>query len=93
MTDPQAAVETLARALAKALREGLAQQQPGEILGTTEARALWSEIAPQIRAEAMEEAARVADEHAGLSGGSAYDAGWKRGASCIAAAIRERARG
>ena len=94
MVEPQTAVETLAHALAQCERgEWIGNSEEWRESWRRDARALLAEITPEIRADALEEAARVADEHAALSCGSAYDAGWKRGASCIAAAIRERARG
>ena len=81
MADMQTAVEVLARALPRVTMDA----------SRVSAAALLAEIAPLIRAEEREQCAKVADREA-KDGGSRdeYDQGWCRGASVVAAAIRQR---
>ena len=92
MTDPTQAVEVLARALANASARG---QEP--YVFTTRARTLLAEIAPQIRAEALEEAARVRiPDPPYAPQGHVYDTykrGWDAAKKALRDAIREMGRG
>ncbi len=76
MTDPKTAVETLARSLHAQTESWFTFTELATAVKDQyreDARALLAEIAPQIRAEAMEEAARVADAWAEENGRMAQD--------------------